>query len=204
VEVQASIRRGMLAFPNPKLIKTTTPHMKSGVFYSDFKNYFGQDSADVLVWRASSILMNPSLKAERLAQELRLDPTRYAREYEGVFQDDLDSFLPASVIDLNIVPHRPPMPGTVYSASCDATGGSTSPNADTFTFTIMHTEGTGDQQRIIQDVLKGWKGADLAGIVKEIAVLLRRYRSSDIRGDKYAGVWGAASLPTRGHPVCRC
>lgn len=192
VEVQASIRRGMLNFPNPKLVKITTPYMKSGVVYADFKNYYGQDNADVLVWRASSILMNPSLKAERLDQERRLDPSRYAREYEAVFADDLAAFLPTAVIDLNVIPHRhelPPVPGIAYTAACDATGGSTSPTADMFTFTVMHTEGMKDQQRIIQDVLKGWKEADLQGIVVEIAICLRRYRISEIRGDKYSGAW---------------
>jgi hypothetical protein len=36
---------------------------------------------------------------------------------------------------------------------------------------------------------KGWQGADLAGIVREIATRLRHYRLTEIRGDKYAGAW---------------
>ncbi len=47
-EIQASIRRGMLNFPAPRLVKISTPYMKSGVLYDDFKRYFGQDSPDVL------------------------------------------------------------------------------------------------------------------------------------------------------------
>ena len=38
--------------------------MKGGVLYEDFKNGFGKDNPDLLVWKASSLLMNPSLKAE--------------------------------------------------------------------------------------------------------------------------------------------
>jgi hypothetical protein len=192
VEVQASLRRGMLNFPNPKLIKITTPYMKSGVVYTDFKNYFGQDSGDVLCWRASSILMNPSLQASRLEQERRLDPSRFAREYEAHFQDDLDTMFPISAVEAVVVPHRhelPPREGVLYLAACDTTGGSIGPNRDTFTFAIVHPEGTGDQQVIVQDVCKGWQGADLAGIVREIATRLRHYRLTEIRGDKYAGAW---------------
>jgi hypothetical protein len=37
VEIQASIRRGMLSFPNPKLVKISTPYTKSGLLYQDFK-----------------------------------------------------------------------------------------------------------------------------------------------------------------------
>ena len=66
VEVQASIRRGMLNFPRPRLVKISTPYMKGGVLYDDFKK--AQDHPDLLVWRAPSVLqMNPSLGAESLA-----------------------------------------------------------------------------------------------------------------------------------------
>src|SRR5262249_55185264 len=95
VEVQASIRRGMIAFPSTRLVKISTPYMKGGVLYDDFQHGFGQDNADLLVWRASSLLMNPSLRAARLQREQRLDPARFAREYEAEFAEDVDAFLPA-------------------------------------------------------------------------------------------------------------
>jgi hypothetical protein len=192
VEIQASIRRGMLSFPHPKLIKISTPYMKSGLLYQDFKRYYGQDSPDVLVWRASSLLMNPSLKAERLAQERTLDESRYFREYEAQFLEDLDTMFPVGLVERLVVSHRrelPPRDGVTYRACCDTTGGSERANSDTFTFTVVHVEGSGDQLCMVQDVLKGWKGSDLASIVKEIAILLRRHRLSEVTGDKYAGAW---------------
>ncbi len=51
-EIQASIRRGMLSFPNPRLIKISTPYMKSGVLFEDFKIAFGQDDPDRLRYAA--------------------------------------------------------------------------------------------------------------------------------------------------------
>src|SRR5207245_7993917 len=93
VEVQASIRRGIIAFPSSRLVKISTPYMKSGVLHDDFKRAFGQDDPDLLLWRASSLLMNPSLRAERLERERRLDPSRFAREYEAVFIEDVTTFL---------------------------------------------------------------------------------------------------------------
>src|SRR5262249_56726124 len=83
VEVQASIRRGMIAFPDTRLVKVSRPYMKGGVLYDDFTRGFGQDDPDFLLWRASSLLMNPSLRAGRLERERRLDPSRFAREYEA-------------------------------------------------------------------------------------------------------------------------
>ena len=89
-EIQASVRRGMLSFPSPKLVKISTPYIKSGVLFEDYRKGFGHDNADLLVWKASSILMNPVLGAERLERERRLDPERFVREYEAKFVDDLE------------------------------------------------------------------------------------------------------------------
>ena len=61
-EIQSSIRRGMINFDRTHLIKISSPYMKSGVLHDDFKNHFGIDSPDVLVWRAPSTVMNPNLK----------------------------------------------------------------------------------------------------------------------------------------------
>jgi hypothetical protein len=99
VEIQVSIRRGMLGFPQPRLVKISTPYMRSGVLYDDFAQAWGKDDPDRLVWRASTAVMNPSITPERLERERRLDPQRFAREYEGEFSEDLDVFLPGARVD---------------------------------------------------------------------------------------------------------
>ena len=60
VEIQASIRRGMLAFASTRLVKISTPYMQGGVLYDDFVRAYGQDAPDLLVWRAPSTVMNPN------------------------------------------------------------------------------------------------------------------------------------------------
>lgn len=194
-EVQASIRRGMLSFLAPRLVKISTPYMKSGVLYDDFRKHFGQDSPDVLVWRASSLLMNPSLRVERLERERRLDPDRYAREYEAEFAEDLEAFLPSAWVDQAMVAGRhelPPRLGVQYVAAVDPSGG----GADAFTLAIVHVEGRGaaTERRVVQDVMRGWgrRGShtlDLVGVVKEIAEIVKRYGCSAVTGDRYAGQW---------------
>jgi hypothetical protein len=67
VEVQASIRRGMVGFPAPRLVKVSTPYMRSGVLFEDFRRAFGQPDPDLLVWRAPTRLMNPTIPEARLA-----------------------------------------------------------------------------------------------------------------------------------------
>ena len=192
VEIQASIRRGMLSFAHPRLVKISTPFMKSGVLWDDFKAAWGQDDPDRLVWRASSVLMNPTLREERLERERRLDPLRFAREYEAVFAEDLEAFLPDAWVDAAVVADRhalPPAPGVRYVAAVDPSGG----GADAFTLSICHTEGEGYTARVVQDVLKGYsrRGGEvnLEAIVNEYAATLREYGVNTVTGDRYAGNW---------------
>jgi hypothetical protein len=193
VEIQASIRRGMVSFPRTKLVKISTPYMKSGVLYDDFRRGFGQDDPDLLVWKASSLLMNPSLTSDRLDRERRIDPSRFAREYEAEFADDLESFLPGAWVDQAVIPGRhelPPLDGVRYLGAVDPSGG----GADAFTVAIVHVEGDGAQRRVVQDVMKGWqrRGADAAnleGVVAEIVSLCRRYQLHHVVGDRYGSQW---------------
>jgi hypothetical protein len=125
-EIQASVRRGMINFAHARLIKISTPYMRSGVLFADFQRGFGVDDPDLLVWKASTALMNPSITAERLAREQRLDPQRYAREYLAEFSEDVESFLPSAWIESAVMTGRhelPPQPGFRYLTTCDPSGG---------------------------------------------------------------------------------
>jgi hypothetical protein len=85
VEIQVSIRRGMQSFPFPRLVKISTPYLKGGILYEDFKQPFGQDDPDLLVWRAPSLLMNPTLRKGSLDREQRRDSETFRPEYEAEF-----------------------------------------------------------------------------------------------------------------------
>lgn len=193
-EIQASIRRGMINFPTlTRLVKISTPYMKSGVLYEDFKRGFAQDDPDLLVWRASSLLMNTALLDERLERERRLDPIRFAREYEAEFAEDLEAFLPSAWVDEAVVTGRhelPPQDGIRYMAAVDPSGG----GDDAMTLSIVHWEGARTDRKIVQDVMRGWvrRGAEalnLGGAVAEIAQTCKNYGLRVVCGDRYAAGW---------------
>src|SRR5207244_3497910 len=135
-------------------------------------------------------------------RQRRLDPVRFMREYEAEFAEDLAAFLPAAWVDGAVAAGRhelPPIDGVAYQAACDPSGG----GSDTFALTIMHAEGQGAERRAVQDVLKGWRrgrghDVDLKGVVGEIAETLRRYRLSEVRGDRYAAGWVRQAFAERG------
>ena len=184
-EVQASIRRGMLSFPRTKLVKISTPYVRSGVLFDDFQRGYGHDDPDLLVWRASSALMNPTITPERLDRERRLDPIRFEREYEAEFTDDLASAFEHAVLMRCVetdVRDRAPVHGVVYAAFADAAAGERKGN-DAFTVAIAHREA----DRAVLDVLRAWPPPFApSAVIAEIAALLRQYRLTACGGDRYA------------------
>jgi hypothetical protein len=188
-EIQASIRRGMLAFPSPRLAKISTPYMRSGVLYDDFWRAFGQDDPDLLVWKAPTSLMNPTLTPERLERERRLDPARFQREYEAEFAEDLEAAFPGAWLEGAVdggVRERPPRTGVVPRFTVDPSGG----GADAFTLAGVVREG----EQLVQVVLRAWASSrkaqvDLEGVVGEAAALVKAYGAHEVTGDRYAGAW---------------
>jgi hypothetical protein len=122
--------------------------MKGGVLFDDFRRGFAQDDPDLLVWSASSLLMNPSLGAGRLERERRLDPARYAREYEAEFAEDVDAFLPPAGVDAAIVSgwyELPPRQTSRYIAAVDPSGG----GEDAFSLAVVHVGGSGADRYVV-------------------------------------------------------
>jgi hypothetical protein len=196
VEVQASIRRGMIAFGDRTLLlKISTPYMRDGVLYDDFQRAWGKDDPDSLVWRASTESMNPSIKAERLAREKRLDPSRYAREYLAEWTDDLETFLPTPLVEAAVMRGRtgiPPTPRMAAIAAVDPSGG----GSDAFTSTICIPELDPETGRItvVQVHLNGWRRErdrhiDLEAVVQEMAGVMLQYGCSQVIGDRYSAQW---------------
>jgi len=199
VEIQTSVRRGMVALPSPKLVKVSTPYMKSGLLYDDHKNYFGTDSPDVLVWTAPSAFMNPLITADRLAREARVtDPLRYRREYEAEFAEDIATFLSAAWIESAVqtgTHEIPPSDGVKYVFAVDTSGGGN----DAFTVAGVSAEGTKAERRIVQHVMRGWEKprgsqVSLEGAVEEISRLVKSYGYSRVYGDRYAPGTVSSSL----------
>jgi hypothetical protein len=190
-EIQTAIRRGGVGFAYQRLVKISTPSIKGGVLWDDFSKYYGKDVQDVLVWKAPTTLMNPTITEARLAREQRVDPVRFAREYLGEFGADGETFLPGAWIEAAVVEGRqelPPVAGRHYVAAVDPSGGA----ADAFTLAVLHLEAEGT--RFVLDCLRAWKGSrahkvQLAAVVGEIAGVLQCYGLTRVVGDKYAGEW---------------
>jgi pimeloyl-ACP methyl ester carboxylesterase len=192
--VERALRRGMLSFPSGRLIKISTPDLREGLIWDDLARYWGQIEAPLLVWKASTDLMNPALAAQ-VAAERAKDPHGARVEYDAEFAADAGAFLPLDQIEAVVERGRyelPPRPGVRYIAAGDPAGGTA--GGDAFALAIVHVEGTGAETRIVQDVCRSWKGRrgemlELRAVCAEIAAILRHYGVTRLTGDRYAGVW---------------
>jgi len=203
-EILTSVRRGMLNFPKRKLLIVSTPYAKQGILYDHFRRFYGRDdSKDVLVWRAATSYMNPSITAERLEEERRtMDPAHFAREYLAEFLDDAAAWLPSelieSAVDLGIA-ERPPLPGVKYVMGIDASGA----GVCAFAVSIGHTEDQGDGTiAVVQDVLRSFTKPPsgrlkLRSVVREILGLAASYNHiPHAYSDRYAGAWPLEAFET--------
>jgi hypothetical protein len=161
--------------------------------WQDFDRHYGTASPDLLVWKAPSALMNPSIRPERLERERRLDPLRFAREYLAEFAQDIAAAFDPVVIDQAIIRGRREQPreeGRRYHAFVDPSGG----GADAFSLAVGHNE----EGRAVIDLVRWWQGGSPAGHVEEVAGLLKSYGVSRATGDRYAGSWVADAFAKAG------
>jgi hypothetical protein len=108
------------------LLNASSPYRKSGVLHAAFARHYGKDDARVLVWRGSTLEMNPSLDPAIIEEAYEDDPTSAAAEYGAEFRSDIADFVPRETIEAVTVRGRLellPVPGVLYRAFVDPSGG---------------------------------------------------------------------------------
>jgi hypothetical protein len=187
-----------LATTRGLLIGISTPYRQTGLLYTKFRDHFGQDSPDVLVIKAPSMVLNPTLDAALIDQARADDPGSALSEWDAEFRTDLSSFLDDASIDAAIEHGRPlelpPRESFAYHAFADMSGG----RHDACCIGIVHRDG----DRLIADVVRGRKGAPAAA-AREFASLARDYGCRRIVGDNYSAEWVAGAFREAGCEYAR-
>jgi hypothetical protein len=201
-EIISSIRRGQVSFgEHAKLIKISTPFAKEGVLFDDFESSFGQNDPDLLVVRATTREMNPTIASRTLDREKRRDPKRYAREYEAIFAENVEAFIPAALIEQSIVPGRTQLPaqnGRYYIGGVDASGG----GACAFTLSIVIVE-PDSKPDIVECLSMGWERSrdrqlNLEGVVSEACSIFTAYGITAVMSDRYSAGWARQAFARQG------
>jgi len=185
-EVVNALRPALGTIPESLLISISTPYSRRGILYDTFKRSFGQPGR-VLVWKAPSMTMNPTLDAELVKDALRDDPAAAAAEWECEWRADIEGFLGFESLQACVVTDRfeiPPLHGVRYTAFIDPSFG----GQDSFTLGIAHAELNG-QVRILDFMREAKPGFRPEEVVREFAALIHSYRCFEVISDRFSREW---------------
>ena len=179
--------------PNGLLIGISTPYGKFGLLYEIYKEHYGIEESDILVWKAPTKIMNPTYSQSLIDRMLKRDKVKMRAEYMGEFREDIETYLTESeidaVTDVGIKAHLP-VAGTQYFAFCDMSGG----RKDAFALSIGHNE----NGVAIIDRVELRKPQDPGIVVDEFTMILKLFGLSKMTGDRYAGQWPFSAFRKRG------
>jgi hypothetical protein len=184
-DILDAIRPGMATIPNAMLLCASSPYARRGALWDAHRRHYGKDGDPVLVWRAPTRTMNPSVSQQVIDAATERDPASAAAEWLAEFRSDIESFINREAVDACIawdVRERAPMQSARYYAFVDPSGGS----ADSMSLAIGHRE----DDIVVVDALREIKPPfSPESVVGEFSALLKSYRVSKITGDRYAGEW---------------
>jgi hypothetical protein len=178
--------RPSLATTGGPLIAISSPHAKRGELYGTFKRHFGPSGDPlVLVAKAPSRAMNPTLPQRVIDRATEADPEAASAEYGAEFRGDLEVFVSRETIEACVttgVTVRSPIAGVTYRGFVDPSGGSN----DAMTLSVAHKEGN---RSVLDCVLERKAPFSPDAVVSEFSQTLKSYGVSKVTGDRYAGLW---------------
>jgi hypothetical protein len=187
-EILNAVRPG-LATTNGPLFMISSPYARRGELWSIYNKHFGPDGdPSILVARAATRTMNPSLPQSVVDRAIEKDAASASAEYLAEFRRDIEAFIAREAVEGCIhargVLERPRHPGAAYQAFIDPSGGS----ADSFTMAIGRKDDQNDV--IVVDVLREVRPPfSPEQVVGEFAQTLKSYGVSSVSGDRYGGEW---------------
>jgi hypothetical protein len=192
VEVLNALRPG-LATTNGLLLGISSPYAKRGALYEAFKTHFAK-LTDVLVWKATSREMNPTLSQAVVAAAYLRDVASARAEYGGEFRDDVETFISIEVVEARTVSGRFELPfnsALTYSAFCDPSGG----RSDSMTLAIAHEKDGVAVLDCLREIQAPFSPSDACS---EFAAVMKSYGISEVTGDRYAGEWPVEGFEKHG------
>jgi hypothetical protein len=101
-----AVRPGLATIPGSMLLCASSPYAKRGALYDAFKKYYGTDDPDILVWKAATRTMNPTVSAALVARELERDFQSASSEYLAEWRTDVGQAFDRELIESCVVQGR--------------------------------------------------------------------------------------------------
>ncbi len=194
-EILTALRPSLGNIPNSLLLFISTGYAKSGILWEAYRDKFGKDDKEVLVWQSSTRDMNPTYPIDVISKALKEDHSAAMAEYFGKFRADLESYISTEALDAVIIPGRfelPKIEKASYFAFVDPSGG----RGDQMVLSICHKEDSG---KIIQDAIRIKRPPfNPQECVEEFVETLKEYGISSVTGDRYSAEWNSSAFEKEG------
>ncbi|WP_322407434.1 terminase large subunit [Idiomarina sp. PL1-037] len=189
--------RPSLATLGGKLIALSSPYARKGVLYDAYRTYYGKEDKRVMVAKAPTQVMNPTLDPEIIEQAYREDEASAKAEYGAEFRSDVESFISREAVEAVTITDRlelPPARANYYLAFVDAAGGS---GQDSMTCAVAHRDGKDDS--LIIDAVRAIKPPfSPESVVQEFCDLFKLYGVKQVVGDRWGGDFVREQFRKRG------
>ncbi len=188
--------RPMLATTGGMLAVISSPYARTGEVFSTFKRDYGAaGDPKILVAKAASRVMNPSLPASVVERAYIRDPAAASAEYGAEFRTDIETFIAVEAVEAAVIPGRfesARIGGFEYRAFVDAAGGS---GSDSMTLAIAHREGN---VGVLDLLIERAPPFSPAAVVVEFVEILMRYGLGAVTGDRWGGEFVREQFKDRG------
>lgn len=187
-EIYNAIRPATATMPGAMIVGISSPYRRSGLLHDKFKRNYGKPG-NILVIRAPTTLLNPSIDPQIIADALAEDPAAARAEWLAEFRDDIAAFVSQDAVDACVsteVLERSRVQGVKYQAFCDPSGGA----SDSMTLAIGHSSKLQEKSVAVLDAVREITAPfNPDNAVAEFAKLLADYGIRSIKGDRYAAEW---------------
>jgi hypothetical protein len=108
-EILAAIRPATATIPGAMLLCASSPYARRGALWDAYRKHYGKDSP-VLIWKAPTRTMNPSVPQSVIDAALEADPSSANAEYGAEFRTDVESFISREIVDAAVIIGRHELP----------------------------------------------------------------------------------------------
>jgi hypothetical protein len=184
-EILDALRPAMATIPGAMLLCASSPYAQRGALWDAWRKHWAKDDP-ILVWRAPTRVMNPSVPQSIIDAAFERDPASAAAEWMAQFRSDVEAFVTREVVSAAVVPGRYELPrvaGTTHVGFVDPSGGS----ADSMTLAVAHRDKDGNG--VLDAVRERRPPFSPEDVVQEFGDCLKSYGVHRVTGDRYGGEW---------------
>jgi hypothetical protein len=186
VETYRALTPGMATLaPDAMLIGISTPYRKAGLLYKKYRDHYGKAGDDVLVIKAPTTALNPTIDADVIEAALIEDPAAASAEWLAEFRDDIAGWASYELIEAAVdrdIKVRPPLPDVTYHSFIDGSGGV----RDSYCAAVAHAE---NGVAILDCLIEVRAPFNPDSATADVAKVLKSYRCFTTTGDHYSAEW---------------